>query len=67
MNKLKEQLKVFMAEHDLTIEEVAKRIGRNPRTIWQFLNDKVDPHFQTKYRIKKLIQDGDKNNPLNAL
>lgn len=58
MIELIEQLKIFMAEHDLTIKDVAKRIERNPRTIWQFLHGKVKPHSRTEYRIRKLINNG---------
>jgi len=55
MNNLVEKLKFFMAERDLTIQDVANRIKRNPRTVWQFLNEKVKPHDRTVYKIKKLL------------
>ena len=55
MNKLVEKLKFFMAEKDLTIRDVADRIKRNPRTVWQFLNEKVTPSDRTVYKIKKLL------------
>ena len=56
MNELIEQLKIFMAENDLTIEDIAKKIKRNPKTVWQFLNSKVKPHSRTEYRIRKLVK-----------
>jgi len=55
MNELVEKLKFFMAERDLTIQDVADRIKRNPRTVWQFLNEKVKSHDRTVYKIKKLL------------
>lgn len=55
MNDLVEKLKFFMADRDLTIQDVADRIKRNPRTVWQFLNEKVKPHDRTVYKIKKLL------------
>lgn len=56
MNNLSEKLKIFMAEKDLTIEDIAKKIERNPRTIWLFLHNKVKPHSRTEYRIRQLIE-----------
>ena len=55
MNETVEKLKIFMAERDLTIQEIATLIDRNPKTIWQFLHQKVKPHDRTFYKIKKLI------------
>lgn len=59
MNELRERLKIFMAEHDFTIEDIAKKIERSPKTIWQFLHNKVKPHSRTEYRIRKLIKTND--------
>jgi len=55
MNNLREKLKVFMGERDLSIKEVAILVNRHPLTIWKFLNNKTKPHDQTIYKIKKLI------------
>lgn len=56
MDDLIEKLKVFMAHYDLTIQDIAKRINRNPWTVWRFLNKKTKPHSRTEYRIRKLIE-----------
>ena len=55
MDKLIEKLKFFMAERDLTIQDVAILINKQPKTVWQFLHQKVKPHDTTLYKIKKLI------------
>jgi len=60
---LREELKFFMAERDLTIQDVADRIKRNPRTVGQFLNGKVKPHDRTIYKIRKLLKRTKKNRP----
>ena len=62
MDKLVEELKFCMAENDLTIRDVAIYIKRDPKTIWQFLHQKVKPHDRTTYKIKKLLMElgGDK-------
>ena len=52
---LREELKLFMTDRDLTIQDVADRIKRNPRTVWQFLNEKVKHHDRTTYRIRELL------------
>jgi len=57
MNELIEKLKFFMAEKDLTIHDVAILINKDPKTIWQFLHQKVTPHDRTIYKIKKLLGD----------
>ena len=57
MDKLIEKLKFFMAEKDLTIQDVAILINKQPKTIWQFLHQKVKPHDRTLYKIKKLLGD----------
>lgn len=54
--QLAEKLKFFMAERDLTIEDVARLIGRNPGTVWAFLWNKVKSQDRTLYRIKKLVR-----------
>jgi len=56
MENLIEELKVFMADNDFTIEDIAKKIDRNPRTILRFLHNEIKPHFRTEYRIRKLIR-----------
>jgi len=56
MDKLVEKLKFFMAEKDLTIHDVAVLINKDPKTIWQFLHKKVNPHNRTIYKIKKLVE-----------
>jgi len=55
MNKLVEKLKFHMAEKNLTIADVAILIEKDPKTIWQFLHQTVNPHDRTTYRIKKLV------------
>ena len=55
IDTLREELKFFMADRDLTIQDVADRIKRNRRTVWQFLNEKVTPSDRTVYKIKKLL------------
>ncbi|MEN6311264.1 MAG: helix-turn-helix transcriptional regulator [Acidobacteriota bacterium] len=58
MDEIREQLKAYMGEKDLTVADVAKRLGRNPLTIWKFLRGKTKPHDQTMYRIKQLVERG---------
>ncbi len=53
--KLVEKLKFFMAEKDLTIHDVAVLIKKDPKTIWQFLHQRVNPHDRTIYKIKRLL------------
>jgi len=55
MEKIIERLKFFKAERNLTIEEIAKLIDKDPKTVWQFLNQKTRPHSNTLYKIKKLL------------
>lgn len=57
MDDLREQLKNYMAEKDLTINEVAKIINRTSRTVFRFLHGQTIPRFQTEYKIKRLIKD----------
>ena len=57
-NSLREQLKAFMGEKDLTVEAVARLVNRHPLTIWKFLRGKTAPHDQTIYRISKLVRRG---------
>lgn len=57
MEQLIKQLKIFMAENDFTIEDIGKQIERHPKTVWQFLHQKVKPHFRTEYRIRKLLDE----------
>ena len=52
---LREQLKSYMGENDLTIAEVAGLLDRYPLTIWNFLRKGTVPHFATAARIKKLV------------
>lgn len=55
--KIREALRKFMAEKDLTITEVARLINRSPWTVWGFLNGKTKkPHFRTLIRISQLIE-----------
>jgi len=56
MENIKESLKQYMAEKDLTIADVAKLLGRSQGAIWKFLHGKTNPHFQTLYRIIHLIE-----------
>jgi transcriptional regulator with XRE-family HTH domain len=49
------KLRAYMGEKDLTIEAVAKKLKRNPRTVWAILHGINVPHDRTLYRIKKLI------------
>jgi|GEM_PF-5199370 len=53
---LREKLKSFMAERNLNIHDVADLIKKNPRTVWQFLNDRVKSHDRTIYGIKELLR-----------
>ena len=55
MSDLKEQLRAYMGEKDLSVREVAALLNRHPLTIWKFLHGKTKPHHQTLYRIKKLV------------
>jgi len=52
---LVEKLKIFMAEKELTIYDVAKLIKRDPKTVFQFLSKKVNPQDRTIYKIKELV------------
>lgn len=58
MDDIREQLRAYMGEKDLSVSEVARLLGRNPLTIWKYLHGKTKPHDQTMYRIKKLIDGG---------
>ena len=55
METLREKLKAFMGERDLTVEGIAILINRHPLTVWKFLRGKTKPHDRTLYKIKKLI------------
>jgi len=57
MEELREKLKMFMAENDLTLEQVARSINRETRTIWRFLHGVGRPNIRTEYRIRKLVSD----------
>lgn len=52
---LVEKLKIFMAEKELTIQNVAKLIKKDRKTVWQFLQGKVKPQDRTVYKIKELV------------
>jgi len=52
---LREELKSFMAKNKLTIQDVAGRINKNPRTVWEFLSDRVKSQDRTLYGIKELL------------
>lgn len=56
MEDTREELKQYMASKDLTIRDVARHIGRNPKTIYEFLHGKVKPHDRTLYRIRLLME-----------
>ncbi len=58
MSDTREQLKAYMGERDLTIDQVAKMLGRHPLTIWKFLRGKTNPHDRTMYKIERLIERG---------
>jgi len=62
MEKLRERLKFFMAKYGLSIEDVAKKIGKDPKTIWHFLHDKGKPQIQTEYRIRALVEESERIN-----
>lgn len=62
MKKLREQLKYFMAEHGLSVEEIAKRIDKDPGTIRNFLKNQTKPHIQTEYRIRALLENRERIN-----
>lgn len=55
---LREKLRAFMGERDLSLAKVAILLDRQPLTIWMFLQGKTSPHDQTLYKIKKLVGDG---------
>lgn len=55
LKQLREKLKFFMADRNLTIQDVAILINRHPQTVWQFLKDKVNSHDRTVYKIKRLL------------
>lgn len=54
---LREELKFFIADKDLTIKDVAGLIEKDRTTVWQFLHKKVKPQDKTVYRIRKLVGD----------
>ena len=56
MDDLREALKQYMAEKDLTLADIGSLLDRCPSTIWSFLRGKTKPHFQTLYRIAHLIE-----------
>lgn len=56
MNELRERLRSYMGEKDLSVREVAALLNRHPLTIWKYLHGKTEPHHQTIYQIKKLVQ-----------
>jgi len=56
MEDLREGLKSYMAEKDLSLADVAWLLGRSQWTIWKFLHGKTRPRFQTLYRITRLIE-----------
>ena len=53
---LREELKIFMAEKDLTIKDVAGLIKRDSCTVWKFLHKKVKSQDGTVYKIKELVR-----------
>lgn len=63
MNDLVEELKIFMADNDFTIENIAKKINRTPRTVWRFLHKEVKPQSRTEYRIRRLIENNERQSP----
>lgn len=52
---VREELKFYMADKDLTIHDVAKLIEKDSKTVWQFLKGKVKSQDRTIYKIKKLL------------
>jgi len=59
MDELRKKLRIFMAKYDFTIQDIAKRIKRDPRTIWLFLHDKVTPNSRTEIRLRELVGEMD--------
>jgi len=53
---LREELKFYMAEKDLTIHDVARLIEKDSKTAWQFLKGIVKSQDRTIYKIKKLVE-----------
>lgn len=53
---LREELKFYMADKNLTIQGVADLIEKDASTVWKFLQGKVKPQDRTIYRIKKLLR-----------
>lgn len=55
MDELRAQLRRFMNERDLTLQEVAILTNRHYSAIWKFLHNKTKPNETTIYKIKKLL------------
>ena len=53
---LREELKFYMADKDLTIHDVARLIEKDSKTVWQFLKGIVKSQDRTIYKIKKLVE-----------
>ena len=52
---LREQLKNYMGAHDLSVAQVAKKLQRQPLTIWSFLRKGTKPHFALEAKIRRLV------------
>lgn len=55
-DQLRDRLREYMGEEDLSVREVAALLNRHPLTIWKFLHAKTEPHDQTIYQIRKLLE-----------
>lgn len=55
LEALREELKFYMAEKDLNIQDVADLIKREYKTVWKFLTKRVKSQERTIYKIKKLL------------
>ena len=55
LDTLREQLKEYMGVHDLTVADLAKKLDRQPLSIWSFLRKGTKPHFALEYKIRRLV------------
>ena len=56
MIELREALRQYKLQKDLTLPELAKRLKRHPLTVFNFLHGRGTPRPETLYRIQKLLE-----------